>query len=404
MVFLSFSSVQKKELAIVLDIGSGSVGAAIVALEKKQYPKILYVTRENIAYYQHLGFKRFLGAMLHALETATTRLHREAFEHSNLSGIRARDVEHIHCMLASPWYTSTTKILCYEKDMPFLVTNVLVNNLVEQSLLTSQERKLHENQTNEPKTIETKIIQILLNGYETAKPYEQNASHIEVALFTSAVAQEIGSRIQSIVRKTWLNKKISFHSFALASFTVTRDLFPKNDNFMLIDVTGEVTDIFFSKNGVLVETCSTPYGKNSMLRDTARTLQTTPEEALSRLRQHISKKTTPEASLAIEAAIEAAGKQWVAYFEKILSYVLEAESIPRQVYMMADPDVGELFASWVHKENVGRKTLGSQGYSVTHLTPQVLGEHVRFVRVEEPDFFVGIESIYLAVLHALFKT
>ena len=105
----------------------------------------------------------------------------------------------------------------------------------------------------------------------------------------------------------------------------------------------------------------------------------------------------------LTAALKTAGELWVSYLEKILSYALEAESVPRQVYIMADPDAGEMFSAWVHKEGVARKTLGSQGYNVTYLTPQMLEKHIRFANVGERDFFTGIESIYLAVLHALLK-
>ncbi len=403
MAFFSFSSSQKEEVSILLDVGSGSVGAAIVAFKKKERPEVLYATREDIAHYEHPGFKRFFRAMLNALETATVRLHHEAFEKNGVPNIRARDIEHIHCVLASPWYTAITKILCYEKKAPFTVTEAIVHELVEQSVL-QQNAAAETSQTKEvagTKIIEQKIVQILLNGYETSKPYGQNASRIEVALFTSSVAQEIGSRVQSVVRKTWMNRKISFHSFALASFMVTRDLFPKDDNFMLIDITGEVTDIFFSQNGVLIETCSTPYGKNSVLRDMARNMQTTPGEALSLLRQYTENNITKEASDKIAAALFATKTKWISYFETVLSYVTETETIPHTVYLMADPDVGPTFSKWLVKDDAGQRNSGEQHYQVTYLTEKMLNDRVSFKTAKERDFFLGIESAFINVIFSL---
>ena len=398
MALFSFSSSPKREATIVVDIGSGSVCAAVVVFDKRKYPHILYSTREEIAHYEHPGFKRFFRAMLNALETATTRLHRETFEKNSLQNIRARDISHIHCVLASPWYNATSKILLYEKKLPFTVTESLIDTIVEQSLITQNTGDPSHQQSSGQKTIEQKTVQILLNGYETDKPYGQKVSRVEVALFTSTVAQEVGSRIQSIVRKTWLNKKISFHSFALASFVVTRDLFPKTNNFILIDVTGEVTDIFFCKNSVLVETSSTPYGKNSLLRDIAGYMHTTHDEALSELRQHGSHNATKDASQKINAALQLAGNTWTNYFETILSHITELEAIPKVVYLMADPDVGEIFSSFVNGESTDKKTPGSLRYEVIYLTSHMLEEHVRFTTAKEHDFFIGMEAVFLNTL------
>lgn len=405
MALFSFFGTQKEEVSIVLDIGSGSVGVSVVAFRKKQRPEVLYTTREDIAHYEHPGFDRFFHAMLNTLEIATVRLHREAFEKNGLQKFRANDIKHIHCILASPWYNATTKILIYERKVPFVVTESVVDDLVEQSLVEKKEDE-HMGSAKEvapTKIIERKVVQILLNGYETSKPYGQNVSRVEVALFTSSVVQAIGSRIQGVVRKTWLNRKILFHSFALASFMVTRDLFPKDDNFMLIDITGEVTDIFFSKSGVLLETSSTPYGKNSVLRDIARTMRTTPGEALSRLRQYTANTITKEASEKVAAALLAAKAKWISYFETVLSYVIETESIPHTVYVMADPDVGPTFSTWVASNVMGQKKPGAQQYQVTYLTEKILDERVSFKTAKERDFFIGIESAFINVLLSLPK-
>ncbi|TSC62436.1 MAG: hypothetical protein G01um101448_833 [Parcubacteria group bacterium Gr01-1014_48] len=407
MALFSFASTQKREVAVVLDIGSGSVGASIVVFEKREQPRILYSTREDIAHYERPGFKRFFRAMLNSLEIATTRLHREALEKNTLAGIHAKNIEHVYCVLASPWYTATTKILLYEKRAPFMVTPALINNLVEGSMHASTTEDLPDKRQAElamGKNIERKVIQILLNGYETSKPYLQKASRIEVALFTANVGQEIGSRIQSIIRKTWVNRKISFHSFALASFMVTRDLFPKENDFVLLDVTGEVTDIFIVKNGVLIQSCSIPYGKNTLVRDIARSMHSIPAESLSMVREYTTESSAKEAQSNIEKALGEAGNKWVSLLSAIISYVIETESIPRTVYLMSDPDVGALFSKWVNQENVGRRMLGKQGYEVTYLTEKMLLEHVQFAGAKERDFFIGIDAIFLHVLYALSNT
>ena len=61
------------------------------------------------------------------------------------------------------------------------------------------------------------------------------------------------------------------------------NIFKDKDDFLLLDISGEVTDVIIVSDGILAESASFPFGKHKLSRDLAKKLNTTPEEALSRI-------------------------------------------------------------------------------------------------------------------------
>lgn len=401
MSLFSRSPLQHKELALLFDIGSGSVGAAVVEIADDTLPIVRYAVREDIAHYEHPAFKKFFRAMLNALENASHRLFKEAF--GSGKGMQVRTISHIHCILASPWYTGGARILHYTHGQQFEITQELTQQIVAAGTVPDDATDdVSEKQSAAgQKTIEQKIIQIIANGYETSKPYGQYANRLEISLYSARVANELGSRIQGVIRKTFGVGSMLFHSFALASFTTIRDVYPDISSFMLLDVTGEVTDIFFGKSGALSDTCSIPYGKNTLVREAAQAMRETPESALSLIRMYVSGGMAAEKRIPFEAALAEAKARWVGLLETITAYIMQTDTIPKNVFIMADPDIAPVFAGWVQYEREGKKTVGPGGYAVTLLDASLLASRVSFAPGCERDFFVGIGATYIQVLHSL---
>ena len=98
-----FSSIKKERLVAVFDIGSGSVGGAIVKVPEasqinKKRPEIIAETRFDIKSKNDfkIDFESFTKDMLNALGK-TARF---------LFDLKVGAPEEIFCMLASPWYDS----------------------------------------------------------------------------------------------------------------------------------------------------------------------------------------------------------------------------------------------------------------------------------------------------------
>ena len=83
--------------------------------------------------------------------------------------------------------------------------------------------------------MEKNIIQTLLNGYNVNKPYGKETNRIDITLFMSMISDEIRRKVRDIIEKIFNTDNILYNSFALASFSVTRDVFSAEKDFLLMD-------------------------------------------------------------------------------------------------------------------------------------------------------------------------
>ena len=138
--------------------------------------------------------------------------------------------------------------------------------------------------------MEKNIIQTLLNGYNVNKPYGKETNRIDITLFMSMISDEIRRKVRDIIEKIFNTDNILYNSFALASFSVTRDVFSAEKDFLLMDISGEVSDIMLIRDDVIVKTSTFPLGSNFLIRKTAEALNIIPEEAHSLIRLFFEQK------------------------------------------------------------------------------------------------------------------
>jgi AMP phosphorylase len=126
MIF-GFSKPQKKEkIVAIFDIGSGSIGGAIVRIPNtnKSIPTIIKSVRTEIAYHDELDFNLFLKDMLVALKTTANGLY----------DAKLGAPDEIVCILASPWYLSETRIVKMSRDHSFVFTNNLADEMLQKEI------------------------------------------------------------------------------------------------------------------------------------------------------------------------------------------------------------------------------------------------------------------------------
>ncbi len=134
----------------------------------------------------------------------------------------------------------------------------------------------------------------MLNGYQTSKPYGKQTKSIEISIFLSMISKEVETKTRKVLEKIFHSHTIAFHSFALTSFSAIRDIFHSEEDFLLVDVGGEVTDVSLVRRGILLETVSFPTGKNFLLRSVVLDLNTIPEEAHTLIRMFLDNKESKE--------------------------------------------------------------------------------------------------------------
>ena len=377
----------KDELALVFDIGSSSISGALFVLQKNNIPQIIYSVREPITTEMNISFDRLFSLTLKSLEVVSNKIC--------MQGLGAP--KKVFCVLSSPWYASQTRTIVLKKNTPFIFNQKLADTLIEKEVKLFEEECIEKYSHTKSKVlpVELKNMQIMLNGYVVPKPLNQKAQELEMTIFVSVSEENVLEKIKDIIGKHFYSQNIRFTSFAIASFAVARDLFIEQDNFLLIDVGGEVTDISMIKKDILRSSISFALGRNFLIRGIAGVLDCTLDEAISYISLYKDGHIADATLSKIEPVINKLKGEWLKKFQESLVNLSNDISIPATIFLTADQDLADFFTETIKSEQFNQYTLTESKFKVVFLGVQTLASVVSFKSNTLRDPFMAIESVYI---------
>lgn len=218
--------------AVLLDIGSASVGGGLIYYKEGETPVMCFSTRSEVVV---SGDISVTDAMLQCLEDVCALLVREGLPTLRRSCTNA----HIDLVLASvagPWQETHVRTVSIQDTHPFTFTRALMEKAVKEDA---------------PKTgrivTDTSVISTVLNGYHTDMPYGKHATHAELTVLTSTIDRFAAKEVTRIVRSAFHTHRFELTTFVPVSYAVISDLYPAQKDFMVLDVTGTTTDAMLVK-------------------------------------------------------------------------------------------------------------------------------------------------------------
>lgn len=386
-MFGLFSSKEKEELVLVFDIGSSSIGGAFFLTQKSGIPKLILSIREPIAFEEKINIDRFLLLTIKSLEIVVGKIC--------LKGMGAP--VKIFCVLSSPWHVSQARVVNLEKNTPFVFTPALAASLIEKEVKLFEEEHLakYVNDEHGIGPIELKNMKIMLNGYETMEPIGQKAKTLSMNLFISMSPRVFLKKIESAISKHFHCTNIKFSSFTMASFTVVRDLFINQKDFLLVDIRGELTDISMVKQDILKETASFPMGINFMIRGIASSLKCSLDEARSFFSLYKEGHASKLVEKKIESTVVSLKTEWLKKFQESLSNLSNNISIPANVFITANPELADFFIEIIKKEQFNQYTFAESKFNIAFMGTEALHGLAVFKEETIRDPALIIESIYI---------
>jgi hypothetical protein len=381
-------SKEKDELVLVFDIGSSSVGGALFWAQGSGIPKIIFSIRELIPISEKINnIDRFLFLTIQSLEIIIQKIY--------LAGLGVPS--QIFCVLSSPWYVSQTRIINLKKNTPFVFTEKLADNLIQKEIKLFEEEHLakYANVGDSVRVIELKNIKTMLNGYETSRPLNQKIKELEMVIFISMSGEQVLKKIEDTIGKHFHFSRIRFSSFVMASFTVVRDMHIQQENFILIDIGGEMTDISMIKKNILRESISFPLGRNFLTREVASSLGCSPSEASSYVALFQNGHAEKSVAKKLAPIMNKLKTEWLKKFQESLANLSNDISIPATIYMAIDKEMADFFCQTIKTEQFNQYTLTESKFEVIFLSTELLHGTAVFKEnvIREP--FLIIDSIYI---------
>ncbi len=381
------------QLIAIIDIGSANVGGAIAELDKNsnqnktQCANLKYTTRHPLSITDNLTFKTFIKEIFEALDRVLIDIKKEE-----------PTIKQVVVFLASPFCLAQTKIIDLQKDQPFVVTKNLVNELMigEAKKFMANHKQLYVDLLDDQTIVlENALMQIKLNGYETHQPYGKKSSTVVMAQHLSIMSQILTNKLKDLITQKLKLSNIIFHSTTFATFNTLRDIIQK-PNFLIIDISGELTDLLVSVDGYLSSTLTFPVGRNFLIKGLAKKLNTTTEEAYSQLKLYKQGELDSQINHKLAESLESLKGEWLAGLTEALNSVMESVLLPNIAFIMGDDILAQIFAEWMADQSLMQFSLANQPLKTSLIETKDLDDHCLNHRNSNQRFdpFFQIEALF----------
>ncbi len=368
---------------LIIDIGATSVAGAIVRIEPNKKPDILFTVRKEIQTQHTITAASFLFAMNNALTLVLKIIHAR----------RAAQPSHIFCTLSSPWFIIKDRDV--QKTMPevFKITPQSLEECIDEDIEKLKDEEKKKLPYDDIQIIEKKIIRVHLDHCESTNPYGIMASHIALKAMITISSKLVIKRISQTLGVFFHTPEVHFSAFPIAGFSIVRDMFPTEKNFLFLDITGEATDVSLIGGDMLLKINSFPIGKNFFIRALSTELSTSYEEATTLFRMFFSDTLHNSKRIMIEKIIQDTREKWCTQFKKIWSTFSKEGIVPHRIFFMSDPDIAIYFITLI--DSIKEQIFTSRMGPVKYLDQKTLEKYVSIESSPFGDPFIITEVFFV---------
>lgn len=336
---------KKERTVAIFDIGSGSVGGAIVKIpldDNNKIPTIIKSTRNEKKTENDFNLDVFMKNMLSALNQTAEDLYHH----------KVGTPDEIVCVLASPWYLSETRVVKMSDNKPFIFTKRLANDLIKKEIAGFRDsyKDKYGSLESIPEMIEQHIMSVSLNGYTINDPFGRRCKLLEMDMVISLAPKLCLDEIRKTLSKTYHHKNVSFSSFTVATFFAVRDKYIKPDSYLLLDISGEITDVGIVTNGVLKSVLSFPFGKKTFFKYMCTKLEIELRDAKELYKLYSEGTLNEVYKKKVEPLFKSIENSWGEAFSKCLSTLPRILILPNTIFLTADNDIKKWFMNVLQDE------------------------------------------------------
>lgn len=333
------------QYAVILDIGSGSVLASIIESDlSKKHPKIIWSKREFSPLRQVDSLQVSVKNIMTSLVNVLMILDSEGRTKLREVAPKAK-ISYMQITIAAPWSYTVTKTISYKNDESFVISE----SFIEELLRMAQQKVLEELKENEKihkfglSIISRNTADVVANGYSVRSFNKQKANSVKVIELTSITSENIVNEIDEIKDKVFPDVNLYQYSFMTVFYYAVLDLYKENNEFCLVDVTYEATELGVVREGVLQYCTNIPFGIISLAREVSTILSVSIDEAksyfvtsdLKLILDKYSDKQKKDVDLVIKAYQKQLGELFKETGDKL--------SIPKDIFMHSDLSLASFF-------------------------------------------------------------
>ncbi len=379
------------ECGVIIDIGSGSVGAAVLISDYEQEaPQILWTHREHVVIApetnSEISLKHIHTALVNVFLQLGTTGTKKLLEHNQQLKIKFLQVT-----VSAPWAYTAIKHVTFTDDHPFEINDTLIADLSETAHTQSQEVILKNTllQENNIAILDSKPIGIVANGYTVERDIEATAREVSLAHLTALTQKKVIDIVADSKNKILPKATIYTHSFMYAYYEVLQQSYPDTKEACLIDVTSEATEMGVIRDGILTHVTHIPYGTYTLARKIAAIGTLPTEEAYAYLKggtSFVDTKLSTEKKNTLSVVLSLYEEQLATMF-KTTGDVL---GIPKTLFLHCDLHTETFFRN--HIQNAAQ-TATKMKHVIHPITKNFLGDATQY------DTALQLSALYFHKKH-----
>lgn len=162
-------------------------------------------------------------------------------------------------------------------------------------------------------------------------------------VYFAVASRDANARFRTLIHEYFpRTHHVRFTSFGFASWVAFRKIFPHTDEYLFLDIGGEITDAMLVREGVPVSGGSFPYGKHTMLRAFANATGAEGEHALSLCNLYQTKMLAEQERATIDTVLQETRKEWHSKLEHAIESIATG-LLPYKVLVTIDADCAPWF-------------------------------------------------------------
>ncbi len=374
-----FFSKDEDQIVAVLDVNSGGVGGAIVLKNKKSLPLIVATARRNFKFPASPDGARLKREMLASLDLVCQELLTKT----------TKRPDRVYCVLATPWSHGELRAIKYDKSEEFRFTEAFAETLVKKEI-----EKFRVENTALRHVMDRRITRVSLNGYPVTEPHGQNTRTVTLDVFLSLSSKQIIDEVQDCIHKTW-KSRIAFTSQIFSDFVFVRDIFDTKNDFVVIDIGAEITEVMVMKNDHLEGTAFFPYGDRNIVRAISVQLNRSVYESMSLFSLYGEELLSPENTTIITEAVEHAGELWRSELKRLLSDISGNRHLPKNIFLLAPASMEAWFRSMFTTAVFPEFTTSGREFNVIIPNREMLYNFCHYSDLAEQDDALSRKSIFI---------
>ncbi len=343
------SAKNKKQVSakkvLILHIGSDSVVGALGIFSDNDRPHIVETAEEEIKLTTHESELEFMKLFRNAAVRVTETLSRAGHFIP----------EHVHVSLESPWFTGQTRTIYYSKKEPFVFSEKLSNSLIDQDFL--QYKKEAESVYGESlQALDKSVITTKVNGFQIAQPYGKKGREVTILYYASLTPKLFVDSLCESLEKV-IRGRIQFFSASVALSAALYMTLERKKKLLVVSIGGEVTELLYLEDGILVNTSTFPSGRHLLLRTLGDELKQNPLEVFSLLNMCRDGRAHETITAKINQIVESVEKAWTKDLRNAVHEVVGPGSAEVPVMIIGAADTLPWFKKMVANEHMTSRKL-----------------------------------------------